>query len=560
MEINYRSSSNSFNANEILFHAQALADAFADALKQNNCIVMLPIALHDDIESGIKDIEDGNKITDGGDITKDPVGGGERGDKILDSLQSAIDYSKAQCFPCSLTLPRVDFSFDTSQALGSIKATLDVYNQIFKLPQLDLCQASSALRSTCLPDILRLLVLLLTAYASIMMLKNISSISLSAFIKGVISTIIERLFASLKMSLSIGDTNMACIINAMEEISSTLLPTDEEVRKLLTEEEREAIDFGKDKESIMNKYTSNLNKGINRLGTRSKKVEDDLNKLEGKLEDTFKIFSDSLKEASKEVNDLIMNMLALKSTFECEAKRSGTDVQEVIGRINKLIQIVNMLSAVALATARKDAYERACASNNSIKRLTDKELEDLKIKDIIEEYYEKEAEIIETPDGGIQILIKDDKPKEPVLNKLTLLQCSIDDFINDHTLDNIINKVEKENEDRGTVNRDPVERQRDFKYIPDGSYVLPPISSENDTIIENIVNIIYTPPEDDLPLDEQIKVDDDRVISIDDIINSIGLDGTSSEYKIQNDRNNASLRCRNTSDVLRALEDLRKNT
>ncbi|MDF9446163.1 hypothetical protein P5Z58_13565, partial [Limosilactobacillus mucosae] len=82
-----------------------------------------------------------------------------------------------------------------------------------------------------------------------------------------------------------------------------------------------AIDFGKDKESIMNKYTSNLNKGINRLGTRSKKVEDDLNKLEGKLEDTFKIFSDSLKEASKEVNDLIMNMLALKSTFECEAKR-----------------------------------------------------------------------------------------------------------------------------------------------------------------------------------------------------------------------------------------------
>ena len=193
-------------------------------------------------------------------------------------------------------------------------------------------------------------------------------------------------------------------------------------------------------------------------------------------------------------------------------------------------------------------------------KFTDKELEDLKIKDIIEEYYEKEAEIIETPDGGIQILIKDDKPKEPVLNKLTLLQCSIDDLINDHTLDNIINKVEKENEDRGTVNRDPVERQRDFKYIPDGSYVLPPISSENDTIIENIVNIIYTPPEDDLPLDEQIKVDDDRVISIDDIINSIGLDGTSSEYKIQNDRNNASLRCRSTSDVLRALEDLRKNT
>lgn len=559
MEIKYRSSTNSFNANEILFHVQALTDAFAEALKQNNCIVMLPISLHNDIDVAIKDLEEAYELNTPVDLTQNPIGNAVTGEKILDSIQSAIDYSKAQCYSCALTLPRVDFTFDTSQMMGTLKASLELFNQIFKLPKLDLCQASSALRNTCLPDILRLIVLLLTAYASIMMLKNITSISLSAFIKGVISTIIEKLFAALKVSIGIGDTNIACLIQAMKEISTNLLPTDEQVAKLLTQEERDAIDFGTNKESIMNPYTTNLDKGINRLQTTTRGYEEDLNKLEGKLEDTFKVFSDSLEEASQEINDLILNMLAIKSTFECEAKRSGTDVLEVMEKINRLIQIVNMLSAVALATARKDAYERACASNKSIKRLTNKELEDLKIKDIIEEYYEKEAELIETPDGGIQIIIKDDKPKEPVLNKITLFQCSIDDFINDHTLGEIITKVDKENEDRGTINRDPVEIQTNVKFIPDGSYALPPITLDNDTIIENIVNILYTPPEQDISLNDRIKIEDERIVTVEDIINSFTLSGTSSEYKRQNIRDSTSLKCRSTQDVLSILEDLRKD-
>lgn len=559
MEINYRSATNSFNANEILYHVQTLTDAFAEALKQNNCIVMLPISLHNDIDVAIKDLEESYDLNTPVDLTQNPVGNAIGGEKILESIQSAIDYSKAQCYSCALTLPRIDFTFDTSMILGTLKATLDLYNQIFNLPKLDLCQSASALRSTCLPDILRLIVLLLTAYASIMMLKNITSISLSAFIKGVISTIIEKLFAALKISIGIGDTNIACLIQAMKEISSSLLPTDEQVNRLLTQEERDAIDFGPDKESIMNPYTTNLNKGINRLQTATNGFEDDINKLEGKLEETFKVFSDSLEEASQEINDLILNMLAIKTTFECEAKRSGTDVLEVMERVNRLIQIVNMLSAVALATARKDAYERACASNSSIQRLTDRQLEDLKIKDIIEEYYEKEAELIETPDGGIQIIIKDDKPKVPVLNKITLFQCSIDDFINDHTLGEVIGKVDKENEDRGTPSRDPVEKQTDVSFIPDNSYALPPISMDNDTIIENIVNILYTPPEQDIPLNDKIKIEDERIVTVEDIINSFTLSGTSSEYKRQNTRDNASLKCRSTKDVLSILEDLRKD-
>ena len=306
----------------------------------------------------------------------------------------------------------------------------------------------------------------------------------------------------------------------------------------------------------MNPYTSNLHKGINRLDTKTKSFEEDINKLEGKIEDTFKIFSDSLEEFSQEVNDLIVNMLSLKSTFECEAKRSGTDVQDVMRKINRLMQIINMLSAVALATARKDSYERACASDRSIKRLTNKELDNLKIKDIIEEYYEKESEIIEKPDGGIQIIIKEDTVKEPSLKKLSFLQCGIDDFIKDHTLDNIISKVEKENEERGTVNREVVNTIRDTSFIPDGYYTLPVITGENNSIIDNIVNILYTPPESESTIKDQIE-QEKEVITIDEIINSFGVNGTSFDYQLQND-NNQSLRCKSTKDVLDILEGIRK--
>lgn len=215
-----------------------------------------------------------------------------------------------------------------------------------------------------------------------------------------------------------------------------------------------------------------------------------------------------------------------------------------------------MLSAVALATARKDSYERACASDRSIKRLTNKELDNLKIKDIIEEYYEKESEIIEKPDGGIQIIIKEDTVKEPSLKKLSFLQCGIDDFIKDHTLDNIISKVEKENEERGTVNREVVNTIRDTSFIPDGYYTLPVITGENNSIIDNIVNILYTPPESESTIKDQIE-QEKEVITIDEIINSFGVNGTSFDYQLQND-NNQSLRCKSTKDVLDILEGIRK--
>lgn len=56
MDINYTNSN--ANVNSILYEAQLIANAFSRALEDNNCLLILPIGLHQEIDNGIKDVED----------------------------------------------------------------------------------------------------------------------------------------------------------------------------------------------------------------------------------------------------------------------------------------------------------------------------------------------------------------------------------------------------------------------------------------------------------------------------------------------------------------------
>ena len=207
MDLNY--TEQNFNSSEILYSAQIIADAFADAMKQNNCLLMLTVSLHQELNDAINDYIDLDTIATETDNRSNME---VFDDTILDSIQEAIKESKSKCYSCKLTLPVIEFDMNLDAVLGKLKATLEVYKNIFQIGKLDLCQAAYAMTTSCLPDILKLIVLLITAYASIMMLKSIGSVSISAFIKGIISALLEKIFSSLKMSISIGGINTSCII------------------------------------------------------------------------------------------------------------------------------------------------------------------------------------------------------------------------------------------------------------------------------------------------------------------------------------------------------------
>ena len=56
MDINYKSDNT--GSNTILHSAQLIANAFAKGLEDNNCLLILPVGLHQEIQTNIKDVED----------------------------------------------------------------------------------------------------------------------------------------------------------------------------------------------------------------------------------------------------------------------------------------------------------------------------------------------------------------------------------------------------------------------------------------------------------------------------------------------------------------------
>ena len=559
MDLNY--TEQNFNSSEILYSAQIIADAFADGMKQNNCLLMLTVSLHQELNDAINDYIDLDTIATETDNRSNME---VFDDTILDSIQEAIKESKSRCYSCKLTIPVIEFDMNLDEVIGKLKSTLEAYKNIFQIGKLDLCQAAYAMTTSCLPDILKLIVLLITAYASIMMLKNIGSISILAFIKGIISALLEKIFSSLKMSISIGGTNTSCIIEAIREIASSLLPTEERILAQLDRDTKIAL--GQDEETLKktgqrsafsNDYIGVVDDALSRADAELSRIDSFIKTSEKKINDTFETIIKVFDESMEELNAYIQNLLAFKSTFECEAKRSGTDIQEVIEKINRLIQVMNLLSAVAMSIAKKDAREKICSSQSRINAISDISVEDVQMKDIVEEYYGKEAEIVENPETGIQIIIYE-KPKEPLLPKIDLLNCSIDDFIDSHNIDNIIKIAEDEVRNEMQTPNKTINREEESTRIGEGTYVVNKPSPEQLTNIHNIVNILYDDPATRSPAEDIVKDLIEEPVS-EDIVNMIGTQGVSELFKENNNNvDNISLNCRTIDDVMGILNQIRR--
>lgn len=550
MDINYTNSN--ANVNSILYEAQLIATAFSKALEDNNCLLILPIGLHQEINNGIKDVEDLVKTIDGinNNLDKEVE---VTTDTVLDVLDEAIKESKEKCFTCKLEMPGIDFNVDLKGALGRLSAQIDLYKSIFKFNKLDLCQASYSLMQGCLPDILKLITILLTAYLSIMALKKLSNISIMAFIKGILSTLLSKLLGSLKITVSIGNTNISCLINALKEIALAL-PTQEAIQARLTAEENYAlglIDINKKSTNsniLRNKMVDDLYKNLDEGHTKLSKLDFEISNIDDKLNETFKLVSDVVDSALEEVNEYVKNLLSFQTYFECETVRSGMDVEDAIATVNKLINVLNLLSAIALSIAKKEIREKACKTDKHINSLSDSQISDLQLKDIVEEYNKTTTELINSNENGLELLIKED-PVEDGLPKIDLLDCSINDFVEAHTLPNIIRVARKQ------VER---ERRRPLTYTPESvTYIFRKPSGSQIDYINNLVDMIYIPPVEEVPEETTNTV-------VPPIVNPIQKDPETVSSILEDVLNNAvdkskasSLKCRSIDDVLDVLNSFK---
>lgn len=545
MEFNHNNSG--VNVNELLYQAETITNAFAKTLEDNNCLLILTIGLHREIVDNIKDLEeasgnasDTNDLLDGG---KD----GESQNDILDVISDIVDNLKDQCMICDLDFPDIKFDIDLKGMMANLTASLDLFKSIFKINKLDLCQPAYAMQSSCVPDILRLITLLLTAFVSIMTLRKLSNISITAFIKGVLSTLLSKIMQSLKITVDIGSTNISCLINALKEIALAI-PTQENIMKQLDDNEKLALGLidanGEytNNNNLRSSMLDSLNTTLNSKMDDLAKMDRELGEFEDSLNESFEIVNAVVASSINELNNYIQSLLGFQTHFECETKRSGMDVEEAITMINKLIQVINMLSSLVLSMVKKNMREDACKTSGQINSISSSEIDDLQIKDMLEDMNQKVVEIIESDDSALELIIHD-IPVNNGLPKLDLLDCSIDNFIESHTLPKIIEIAKKQIEE---------EDRRIITPRPESNYTFKKPSPEQRETIENIVDLIYTKPEKE----KETKVEEVVV----DIKNPIGVMSLSSLLSdtIRNDKSQTDLACKSVEDVLNILNSIKR--
>ena len=545
MEFKY--TSNSVDVNDILYNAQLISNAFSKTMEDNNCLLMLSIGLHQEIDNTVKDLEDlVNNVSDTNDLL-DKEEESNSGEDILDTINDIISDLKDKCFQCDLKIPDLDFDMDLNAVMAALKAQIDLFKSIFKVDKIDLCQPAFALQSSCVPDIIRLITLLLTAFVSIMTLKKLSNISVSAFIKGVLSTLLSKITQSLKITVNIGSTNISCLVNALQEIALAI-PTQQNIAKKLSEQERIALGFsdqdGNDlntnflRSDMLNKLNDTINTNTVNINT----IDDELNNIESQINEGFTLINNVIDLSLDELNNYIQSLLGFQTYFECESKRSGMDVEDAIKMINNLIQVINMLSSLVLSLVKKDLREQACKTPSAINNLSEEDISDLLIKDIISDNNQSIVEIIDSSDSALEVIIYD-KPLATTLPKLDLLDCSIDDFVSSHTLPRIIEVAKKQLQE---------EQDRTSIDAPSTTYTFKKPSVEQTDTINNIVDLIYTKP---TPPNEDTT---EEVIN--NVVNPIGLKGLSPllEETIRNNKTQSKLACKSIDDVLSILNDIKK--
>lgn len=546
MEFNYTQSSS--NLNDVLYEAQLIANAFTKTLEDNNCLLMLTIGLHQEIENDRKDVEtlldsvtESNNALEKGPSALSPQ-------DILNDLSETIGSLKAKCFDCDLKIPSIDFDIDLGGALGKLKANLKLYKSIFNFNKIDLCQVGYSLQSGCVPDILKLITLLLTAYVSIMALKKLSNISISAFIKGVLSTLLSKLTTNLKITVNIGSSNISCLVEALREIALAL-PTQNNISSNLGDEENEIFGFtvnGKRDLSnnfLRNEMLDNLSSNIDETTKQLESVEARISATERYLNESFDMISSVVDDATQEINNYIQSLLSFQTFFECEIARSGMEVEESITMINKLIQVINLLSAVAMSLVKKDLREKSCKNKETIEEYSEKDLEDLAYKDLIEDYNQKVVEIIGSEDSNLSVLIHE-KPKNFALPKIDLLDCSVDDFIESHNLPSIVVLAKKQLEE---------ESRKVTSTSWSNTYILrKPSLGERETI-ENIVNLVYEKPKDK----EGNTIEPTIEKPIDNPIKNKGVSDILADV-LYKDPKKADLACKSVEDVMSILNSLKR--
>nr|DAD57531.1 MAG TPA: hypothetical protein [Bacteriophage sp.] len=442
-------------------YAQLIVDHFSKALQENGCLIQVPVGLYiqfDDQYNRLVDyiesaLNAGNIDNDGnGDKFDDVVSpNGAISPKYLAAIKSAIRKASNDCFACKIEKPKFDFSGIFGNLLKDITTSLDQFKNIGKFNKASVCQYAFFLSYLCLPDLLKLIALILAAIVKTTQNIQLPRLTVAVFINAILGAIIEALVKNISILARFALTPVLCILDSIDSIIDQL-PTPENIRNTSAEDLKQLgvsnkfldgqydTNLKKKTQEIRKQYTSRVNKYAESAELNTRKYVEE---IMGPLQETINRSVESLNNAISELTGLLNH-------YSCEPARSGLTITQYLSNLSELMAMANLLRYIVRMKSGKAAIEKICnapsgqpnfGEDNDTSAI-DGNLSIGNIGSVIADTIGSDIDLITDEKGNaIAVAIKDDSDGNK--DNLSFYSCNLDDFARSVTVPGLIEEISK---------------------------------------------------------------------------------------------------------------------
>ena len=335
--------------------------------------------------------------------------------------------------------------------MAEIQSTLEQFGGMFKYNKASVCQYAFFLSYLCIPDLLKLVSLILAAITKLLSGIALPRITIALFINAILSSIIEVLVSNVAILARFALTPVLCILDAIDSII-VQLPTPENIR---AQNEQDLIRLGINEKFMQGEYDTGLADKSREIReayvSRVRKYEQEasmntqkyVKEIYGPLEETINKSVDSL-------NNSISELTGLLNHFSCEPSRSGLTVSQYLSDLSEFMALVNLLRYIIKFKGKKAAFEQLCNAptdssnygNNNYTDIYDTPMSIENIGSIIADVLGSDIDIITNDEGNpIAIGIKNNNSEIDESRNLSFWSCNLRDFAESVIVPNLINDI-----------------------------------------------------------------------------------------------------------------------
>lgn len=540
----------SVGTEETLFYAQKIIDFFGKSIKDSGCLTQIPITIYEEADHHLDKIDDIIAVFE----EQVKPNHGSKDIYRNDPLRAAIKRSiGSKCLDCRPTMPTIRFNGLKGQVHSDAKDFLLKIKNINGRGDFSKALPSIALvlSSLCIPDLIKLLSLLLASVIRISFSLDITKFSFLKLLTAIIQRLMAHLLQFTNISVNFSLTSIMCILDAFVQLNSSL--TAEKSLDYGLSINNDGISFNEDdnKERIRkiedrvvsNSELDNKSNTTIFMGTeiRSKSININNFSIVEKIRNGIKKYTpdeinlSEIKSLISSVENLINSSLADMETaiaefmqigqfIQCESQRSTTKASDSIESVIKYIQLINLIRSV-IKKKTEIIAQNLVSSNNYNQTINSVQFSNQDIASVVGESLGQLGTYYNTDPDNIGILLKDNQDISD--SPLSIYSCNINDFIERSKIDNII-------EDARTFATNTVGRGNEPSYFS-GDYIVTssdnfiPFDIDNDDVIKQLTEIIDflnidNPYKDIYPIESKgngINLESNITNSIDNSVDSI---------------------------------------